>query len=204
MPQLMVKSEGFACLSKARPGAASGISLIEVAIAILVISVGALGLAGMQLSAKRAGFEAVQRTNASGLAMDILERMRANPGVLDNYAVAGVDGDDLSAPANTCGTTCTEAEVAILDLWEWEQALAGAAETKGGNAVGGLLNPTGCITVNDGEVQVAIAWQGFETLSNSPVDRSDCGSGIGKYDGDGGEVDAKRHLLVVDSFITDG
>jgi type IV pilus assembly protein PilV len=201
---LKQKIAAFNGLSRSRPGAVLGISLIEVAVAILVISIGALGLAAMQLSAKRAGFEAVQRTNASGLAMDILERMRANPGVLDDYAVASLDGDDLSTPANTCNATCTEAEVATLDLWEWEQALAGAAETRGGNAVGGLLNPTGCITVNDGEVRVAIAWQGFETLSNSPVDRSDCGSGTGKYDGDGGEPDAKRQLLVVDTFITDG
>ena len=38
-----------------------GASLIEVAIAILVLSIGAIGLASLQISAKRAGFEAMQR-----------------------------------------------------------------------------------------------------------------------------------------------
>lgn len=181
-----------------------GVALIEVAIAILVISIGVLGLAGMQLSAKRAGFEAVQRTNASGLAMDILERMRANPSALDSYkkiGAASLGGGSLGTPANECaGTTCSDAEMVTLDLWQWEQALDGLAETRGGNAVGGLLNPTGCIDVDSGDVQVTIAWQGFETLSD-PDSTNLCGDG--KYDGDGGEPDAKRQLLVVNTFITE-
>jgi type IV pilus assembly protein PilV len=39
----------------------SGVGLIEVLIAVLILAVGILGLAQMQLSAKRAGFEATQR-----------------------------------------------------------------------------------------------------------------------------------------------
>ena len=50
-----------------------GVSLIEVAVSLLILSIGAIGMAGLQISAKRAGFEAVQRTQATALAVEIME-----------------------------------------------------------------------------------------------------------------------------------
>lgn len=173
------------------PAYQRGVALLEVAIAILVISIGAIGLAGMQLSAKRAGFEAVQRTYASGLAMDILERMRLNPGVLESYETT-VGGATQSTPAASCsGASCTETQLVTLDLWAWEQALDGATETRAGASVGGLLNPTGCIAVNGRLVQVTIAWEGYETMADPDAD-NDCGT-----------PGLNRHLLVVDTFIAE-
>jgi len=179
-----------------------GVGLIEVAIAILVISVGALGLASMQLAAKRAGFEAVQRTNATGLAMDILERMRVNPMVLDAYVTAGVgvgSGNTALTTSELCTASCTEAQVATLDLYQWEQSLDGASEQSGTNAVGGLLNPVGCITTsgavagsNSRKVKVAIAWEGFETLSDDIAET--CGKTV---------LGVNRQLIVIDTFITE-
>lgn len=180
-----------------------GVGLIEVAIAILVISVGALGLASMQLAAKRAGFEAVQRTNATGLAMDILERMRVNPTVMDAYVTTGVGvgsgNTALTTPAELCTVTCTEAQLATLDLYQWEQALDGASEKSGTNVVGGLLNPVGCITTsgavagsNSRMVKVVIAWEGFETLSDGIAET--CGKTA---------LGANRQLIVIDTFITE-
>ena len=52
----------------------TGASLIEVLIAVLIFTSGALGLAGMQLVAKRNTYEATQRSIATGLAGDILEQ----------------------------------------------------------------------------------------------------------------------------------
>lgn len=172
-----------------------GVALLEVAIAIVVIAIGAIGLASMQLSAKRAGFEAVQRTYASALAMDILERIRLNPSVLESYEQT-VGGATQTTPAATCsGASCTETQLVALDLWAWEQGLDGAAETRAGGSVGGLLNPTGCIVVNGRLVQVTIAWEGYETMSD-PDASNDCGLV-------GGTPDPNRHLLVVNTFIAD-
>ena len=56
-----------------------GVGLIEVLVALLVLSVGLLGIVGMQITAKKANYEAVQRTTASHLAQDLIARIRANP-----------------------------------------------------------------------------------------------------------------------------
>jgi len=181
----------------------AGISLIEVTIAILILSIGALGLASLQITAKRTNHEAMQRTVASSLAFDLIERMRANPSALNDYVTAGVGsvvGALPSEPAKNCLTqagACTSAELVAWDLWEWERALNGATATRGVTAAGGLLNPMGCVTIANRVVTVEIAWQGFENLSVLNVGS---GCGTGKYDTD----DANRQLLEMVSYVGEG
>lgn len=184
-----------------------GFSLVEVMVSVLVTSVSVVGMAGMQVTSKRAGYEAIQRTTATAMAMDVLERMRSNPQAVDSYAVLGLGGSTITGePSPNCSndTTeiCTAAQLAAHDLWEWEQTIDGLAETRdvSGTAVatGGLLNPTGCIEVSGGMVTVTMAWQGFEALSDPGT--NSCGSGLGKY----GDDDAKRQVISVTTFITEG
>jgi type IV pilus assembly protein PilV len=178
-----------------------GFSLIEVLVSTLVISVGALGMAGLQVTAKRAGYEAVQRTTATSLTTDILERLRANPSNLAGYAASGLGGGSItSEPSPACNNVttanCSAAELAAHDLWAWEQAIDGATELSASDAaVGGLLNPTGCITVNGRAVTIAIAWEGYQELGNPGS--SNCGAGAGKY----GDNDARRQVLVVNTYV---
>jgi len=176
-----------------------GISLIEVAIAVLVISVGVIGLASLQLSAKRAGFEAVQRTTAAALANDIIERMRNNPTNLLDYDEKELGGGSIAtAPTPDCRTaSCSGAQLASRDLWEWEQTLDGANERRSGADVGGLNDAAGCIDTNlggiDGRILVTISWEGYMDLSK--VDEvNTCGN----------ESSLRRQLLVVQSFISKG
>ena len=63
----------------ARPrAAAAGFTLIESLVALLVLSIGLLGVAAMQLASLQANNGAFQRTQATFLAQDIADRMRAN------------------------------------------------------------------------------------------------------------------------------
>ena len=55
-----------------------GFSLVEVMVALFVLSIAMLGIAGLQITSKRANFEAVQRTTATLLAQEFLERIRSN------------------------------------------------------------------------------------------------------------------------------
>jgi type IV pilus assembly protein PilV len=94
------------------PRRMSGMTLIEVLVAVIVISVGMLGIAALQMSTLKTNQESFGRTQASVLAADILDRMRANQIQLlaNAYNVA----------ANGTGTAATTAGV---DLVDWQMAI---------------------------------------------------------------------------------
>jgi type IV pilus assembly protein PilV len=97
---------------------ASGFTLVEVLVALIVLSIGMLGIAALYLESLRASRQALVRTQAVTLASDIADRIRAN-----------------RAPANAydCAGTCDAGEgvgLAITDLNEWRTAVA--AQLPGG------------------------------------------------------------------------
>ncbi len=181
--------------------------MMEVLVSVFVLSIGVLGVAGLQVTAKRSNFEATQRVTAAALAQDIIERMRSNTEELATYTDEGagrtIDGTTMSAV--DCSTDCDPDVLAEYDLYELEQAANGVAEQTAGSNVGGLSLPTTCINGPDGGAgiySVAIAWRGMTKLSDPDVD--DCGSGSGRYDTVGGtEADVYRRVLVMQVFITE-
>lgn len=186
------------------PGRQHGFGLIEVLITMLVLAVGMLAAASLELFSKRSNFDAAQRTAAANLAQDLLERMRSNPeGLIDYIPAAELGGGTLgSAPSTDCGdpaSDCNATDVANFDLWQWEQALDGAMEQTDGVATGGLVQPTACITGplagGTGAYEVAIAWRGMNETTDPDTD--DCGAGSGNY----GDNDTYRRVLVIRTFI---
>ncbi len=181
-----------------------GFTLIEVLITLVIFSIGLLSVAGLQGVSKKANYDALQRTTATMLAHDIVERMRANPGQLDEYirpAGSELGGATVTAPSPDCVTNpCNPTQLAFRDLYDWERALDGAAEQVSGALTGGLVDPTACIEGAfggaSGVYTVAIAWRGVTELSN-PVIHA-CGEGSGKY----GDNDEYRRILVIQTYIT--
>jgi len=161
-----------------------GLGLLEVLIALLIFTTGMMGLLSTQLAGKKAGYEATQRSIATALARDILERIQANPGQITAYVVnnAGDQENPLSIPATNCELSeCTPVQLAAFDLWQWESLVLGVSEKQGMSNVGGLVSPRACIFRQDGAVSVAISWLGA-TSARDPVE-SACGSDItGLYD----------------------
>jgi type IV pilus assembly protein PilV len=109
----------------------TGFSMLEVLIAIVILSFGLLGVAGLQLVSLASNHSAQVRTTATSLAYDIADRMRANMAAVSagNYnGISGADNqcqathyDDIHAtPAN-----CTAAELAADDIYDWGQSIAG-------------------------------------------------------------------------------
>ena len=74
----------------------SGFTLLEVLVAMLVLAIGLLGLAGLMTSSMRDNLSASHRTQATWLAYDILDRMRANR----TSAIAGSYATTLGTPAS--------------------------------------------------------------------------------------------------------
>lgn len=61
-----------------RSACCQGFSLVEVLVALLVLAIGLLGLAGLQARGVSTNYSALQRSQATLYAHDIVERMRAN------------------------------------------------------------------------------------------------------------------------------
>ncbi len=179
----------------------AGVGLIEVLIAFLLLTIGGVGLASMQLKAKRVGYESVQRSLATSLAQDIIERMRNNPAVLASYVVNNLGSTTIqSEPSPNCvSATCSQAELAAHDLWEWERSLDGASEliSSGEETIfaGGLDTPRACVTHAAGLVTVAIVWKGFQELVNPTT--TTCGEGLELY----GSNESKRQVVFISTFI---
>lgn len=102
---------------------ASGFTLLEVMIALLIFSVGLLGLAGLQAGSLESNKTADMRSIAVIQAHDMAERIRANQrGKTQLYwNVAAAP----SGYTNCVTGTCTTADdVANWDIYEWETGLA--------------------------------------------------------------------------------
>ena len=93
-----------------------GFSLIEVLVAVLIVAVGILGVAGLQVVSLQQNRSALLRAEALQLGNDILDRMRANP--LTDYAP--VDVDDAPPNATNCVTnSCDPTDMAEYDIAQW-------------------------------------------------------------------------------------
>ncbi|MBT8087038.1 MAG: type IV pilus modification protein PilV [Gammaproteobacteria bacterium] len=101
-----------------------GFTLIEVLVALLILSFGLLGIANLQLGGVSKSRNSFERSQAILLANEIVERIRANaPGAAGGgYDLAS--GDTAPTPSSNClGTSadCSPAELAAADLANWQQ-----------------------------------------------------------------------------------
>lgn len=129
----------------------NGYGLIEVLVAVLVLAIGLLGLAGLQTQSLRFNNEAYFRTQATILAMDMADRLRANlPTARNNpgsYTFAKTEG--IPASVKDCSSAeCSLAELAQFDFKAWkEKALE--------------LLPGAEVAVTPEAVGTATPWQGY-------------------------------------------
>ncbi|HUF71504.1 MAG TPA: type IV pilus modification protein PilV [Gammaproteobacteria bacterium] len=99
---------------------ARGFSLLEVLVALLVLSIGLLGLASLQATTSRFNYGAYLRSQATTLAYDMADRMRANR---DEALDGSYDVATFPSPAPVCGAVAG-ATVAARDLSGWQSGLA--------------------------------------------------------------------------------
>lgn len=122
-----------------------GFTLVEVLIALVIMSVGMLGIAGLYVHSMQAGRTSVFRHHAVTLAGDIADRIRANSRAAASYGLAGTNNNCVNG-----GVDCTRDEMAANDIFLWDQQAADTLPT-GTVAVvfnNGVLPPTYQITVS--------------------------------------------------------
>lgn len=188
----------------------TGLSMIEVLVAIAILSIGLLGTAALQVQSKRANLGSVERTLASMLVNDMFERMRANAGQLEVYLTEMDDSQQVgyssgTAPANCVDNSCTSEVLATWDVWNWEQALIGATEVSGAANTGGLVLPVACMEGpaggGEGLYTIYVNWRGHSEFTDVPDDPCNV-DGTGRYDGDEG-AGTLRRMVEVSSYFND-
>jgi type IV pilus assembly protein PilV len=109
-----------------------GIALMEAMIAILVLSMGALGYAALQIKGLSASSSSMWRSKAGNLAYEMADRMRANRA---GMVVGGYNALVTPQTVTDCGTTanCVPTRMALLDHAQWNATLAN--ELPGGSGV---------------------------------------------------------------------
>ena len=121
--------------------------MVEVLVAIVVLSIGLLGLAGLQTASLKANDSAYQRSQASIMANEILDRMRANAVGLQ----AGFYDDPYGGGAPTdpgCSASgCSVATMAQYDVYYWETALGNTLPSGQGAITGAGAGSIFTITV---------------------------------------------------------
>ncbi|WP_206171712.1 type IV pilus modification protein PilV [Thiorhodococcus mannitoliphagus] len=122
-----------------------GFGLIEVLVAMTVLAIGILGMAHLHASALKLNHSAAMRSAATGIAYDIIDRMRANRA----EALTGAyDGQTIAATAPSCSPgSLSGTTVAQRDIQSWRTALACT-----------LPQGTGSITRNGSEFTVVTQW----------------------------------------------
>ena len=117
-----------------------GVGMVEVLITIVIMTIGLLGMAALQITAVRGNQDGVQRSHATWLVQDLAERIRGNITAYQDdmagnarYVTAGNAPDCNNRPATVCSdyfsplpapgvkinaVACTPTQMAAWDLWE--------------------------------------------------------------------------------------
>lgn len=126
-----------------------GLTLVEILVALLILSIGLLGLTGMQTLSLKFNTSAYQRTQATMLAYGMADRMRANrQAALDNQY-----NDGFGEP-QACGAPSGDGTVPQQDLAAWRSELACS-----------LPGSTGSIvreTPGGNEFRVIVRWDDYD------------------------------------------
>lgn len=144
-----------------------GFTLLEVMIAVLVLSIGLLGLAALQAYAMRNNQSANYRTQATNLAVQMLDLIRSHRGAADagedgrnhpnvRRLIHGWDGTAFSAgngesPTEHCGE---DGDALLCDRARWGKALG--SQLPNGRARISFAGITG--GADSGQVTIEICW----------------------------------------------
>jgi type IV pilus assembly protein PilV len=147
----------------ATAGRTSGFTIVEVLVSLVILSIGLLGIAKLVLYSAHSNDSAYLRSQATQLAYEILDNMRANPTAVGLGSYNTPLSAAASSPGYTCvDATCPPANLALYDIYIWKSRLAAGATN------GALPSGQGSVTVSGGTPLVAtIVVQWDDTAAQS-------------------------------------
>ncbi|GHD48540.1 type IV pilus assembly protein PilV [Marinobacter persicus] len=108
------------------PASLKGFTLIEILVTLFIVAIGLLGLAALVLEGMRNNQGAYLRTQATVLAYDMADRMRANKSNVTDYAGFSTDGASTKLPdCVTSDAGCPPTAQVTRDLVEWTREIQG-------------------------------------------------------------------------------
>lgn len=139
-----------------------GFTLLEVLIAVVILSIGLLGMATLMMTSVQASQGAYLRGQASLLAYDFSERTRLNHALASSADDYLLDANDSPGERPECGDDgCTDIEQAQLDLHQWQTMLASSIPGARAN-----------ITRSNNQYSVEIIWVESSALEGATGDAS--------------------------------
>jgi type IV pilus assembly protein PilV len=121
-----------------------GLTLIEAMIALLVVSIGLLGIASLQITAMNQNASSLHHSQAVWYAYNMSDRIRSNITQFANYN--GINTDDNDYSMDCMASRCSAADMITADAADWETMIS--------NLPGGV----GVISNPGNELLVTVMW----------------------------------------------
>lgn len=163
-------------MSRNAPGRRSrGFSMIELLVAVVLLSIGLLGMAALQASTLRNNQSANYRTQASNLAYELVETARgyqARDTANVRSMLAPFATWTATCAADAAATDCTSSNALTCDRQRWANRVCRSMP----NARGRVVNYSAAA----GTFTVQICWSDDRTGNSAPSgDCSNPGEGLG-------------------------
>lgn len=133
-----------------------GFTLLEVLVAIVILALGLLGFAALQVTGIRYASNAALRFNVSSQVNDIMDKIRANKVGFTAGSYFGSAGTSSTA----CITaSCTTAQMAAADLKQWNDANARMLPGGSGTVTAVAGDPT--------KATITVSWTERSSATNT-------------------------------------
>lgn len=96
-----------------------GFTLIEVLVSLLILSIGALGLVGMQTRGLQLNQNSLHQSQVTMYVMDMVDRIRANDGEKLKYLIAYKESAEKEVSCTASDADCSPVTMAKYDLYQW-------------------------------------------------------------------------------------
>lgn len=142
----------------------SGFTLLEVLVAVVIVSLGMLGVAALLVTVQKADTASYLQQQAVQTTYDLLDRMRANLSGAQAGYYNGTYGGTPAIPTNCNTGACTAKQLAGYDTSQWTAAVdqlpQGSGSVASAVSSNGNVNVTVTVTWSDAPAQSAIEKSG--------------------------------------------